>query len=164
MEPDLCYGVSASRLLCRVLPSFSWVLVRFVGGVAESVGWPRLRRRSSWLGSIAVVLGVWICYSDKGFGPFDFFWLFVRLLLLKIEGCYFRNFGPPLLLLCCKYLFIVNRFLLGFVERCREICTLDWIGVKVCSWFVLEMRAIRIERATCRNLDWDKEKSVYLDN
>jgi len=33
----------------------------------------------------------------------------------------------------CRCPFIVNRSLLGFVERCREICTLDWIGVKVCS-------------------------------
>ena len=33
----------------------------------------------------------------------------------------------------CRCPFIVNGFLLGFVERCREICTLDWIGVKVCS-------------------------------
>ena len=30
-------------------------------------------------------------------------------------------------------LFIVPGFLLGFVEMCREICTLDWIGVKFCS-------------------------------
>jgi len=51
----------------------------------------------------------------------------------------------------CRCPFIVNRFLLGFVERCREICTLDWIGVKtrVSSWLGEELA---LRQAV---LDWD---------
>jgi len=46
-------------------------------------------------------------------------------------GCVvrFSGFFSPCFSVC-RYPFIVNRFLLGFVERCREICTWDWIGVK----------------------------------
>ena len=58
--------------------------------------------------------------------------LMIVYIVAEKLSCAFLGFFSSVFSVC-RCLFIVNRFSLGFVKRCREICTLDWVGVTVCS-------------------------------
>jgi len=90
--------------------------------------------------SVPFCLCLW---SDPFSGCFLQVDLWTGFCAMKI-GYEVVRFCPFFYVLC--RLFIVPGFLLGFVERCREICTLNWIGRSIfVPEFVLQTRPIRIE-------------------
>ena len=125
---DACDGFVSGGMVRYVLISF-WRLIheRFVVGLTAVVAFVRFAIR---VGSVLFCdVGVVQFWSPSG--------CFCRLVLCNFSSIFS---------VCVQVLFILNRFLLGFVERCREICTLNWIGRSVSvPEFVLQMRPIRIE-------------------